>query len=157
VAPRSQVVYAAGKTFWEIDDWVKEQQEGVAPDGRVMRLCSWVVNYLKYVLDLFPKTLSKVLRIAQSWEAAGAQEKGLSQGIALILQTLEGLVEARANEYHDPALRHIFLMNNMYYIRNRVKNSDLAPLLGEDWISDIGRKVNYLIPSNRLMGRVNCS
>lgn len=107
-----------------------------------MRLCSWVVNFLKYVLDLFPKTLSKVLRIAQSWEVAGAQEKGLSQGIVLILQTLEGLVEARAQEFHDPALRHIFLMNNMYYIRNRVKNSDLGPLLGEDWISDIGRKVN---------------
>ena len=136
------MVYAAGKTFWEIDDWVKVQQEGVAPDGRVMRLCSWVVNYLKYVLDLFPKTLSKVLRIAQSWEAAGAPEKGLAQGITLILHTMEGLVEAKAKEYHDPALRHIFLMNNMYYIRNRVKKSVMGPLLGEDFISDIGRKVS---------------
>ena len=129
-------------TFWEINDWVKEQQEVLAPDGRVMRLCSYLVNYLRYVVELFPKNLSKVLRIAQSWEAAGAQEKGLAQGMALILQSLEELVEAKANEYHDPALRHIFLMNNMYYIRNRVKNSVLGPLLGDDWISDIGRKVN---------------
>ncbi|KAG0561735.1 hypothetical protein KC19_9G087100 [Ceratodon purpureus] len=133
-----QVVYAAGKTFWEIDDWIKDQQEVVAPDGRVMRLCSWVVNYLKYVLELFPETFSTVLRIAQSWEGAGAQEKGL----ATILETMERLVEARAKEYQDPALRHIFLMNNMYYIRNRVKNSELGPLLGENWISDIGRKVS---------------
>lgn len=137
-----QIVYAAGKTFWEIDDWVKEQMEGVSPDGRVMQLCSWVVNYLKYVLALFPKTLSKVLRIAQSWEGEGVQERGLAQGIAQILRTLEGLVEARAREFHDPALRHIFLMNNMYYIRNRVKNSDLGPLLGEDWISEVGKKVS---------------
>lgn len=115
--------------------------EGVSPDGRVMQLCSWVVNYLKYVLALFPKTLSKVLRIAQSWEGEGVQERGLAQGIAQILRTLEGLVEARAREFHDPALRHIFLMNNMYYIRNRVKNSDLGPLLGEDWISEVGKKV----------------
>jgi len=118
-----------------------EQKEGVSPDGRVMQLCSWVVNYLKYVLALFPKTLSKVLRIAQSWESEGAQERGLAQGIAQILQTLEGLVEARGSEFHDPALRHIFLMNNMYYIHNRVKNSDLGPLLGEDWISEVGKKV----------------
>ena len=52
------MVYAAGKTFWEIDDWVKAQQEGMTPDGRVMQLCSWVVNYLKYVLDLFSSNLA---------------------------------------------------------------------------------------------------
>lgn len=137
-----QVVYASGKTFWDIDDWVKEQREGVSSDGKVMQLCSWVVNYLKYVLALFPEALSKVLRIAGSWEGDSGEEKGLAQGIAQILQTLEELVEARAKEFQDPALRHIFLMNNMYYIRNRVKNSDLGPLLGEDLMSEVGRKVN---------------
>lgn len=137
-----QIVYAAGKTFWDIDDWIKEQKEGVSLDGRVMQLCSWVVNYLGYVIALFPITLSKVLRIAQSWEGEGAEDKGLPEGLALILNTLEGLVETRAKEFHDPALRHIFLMNNMYYIRNRVKNNALGPLLGEDWISEVGRKVS---------------
>lgn len=109
-----------------------------------MQLCSWVVNYLGYVIALFPITLSKVLRIAQSWEGEGAEDKGLPEGLALILNTLEGLVETRAKEFHDPALRHIFLMNNMYYIRNRVKNNALGPLLGEDWISEVGRKVSIV-------------
>lgn len=134
-------MYAAGKTFWDIDDWVKEQREGGLQDGKVMQLCSWVVNYLKYVLALFPEALSKVLLIAGSWESGDGEEKGLARGITQILQTLEGLVEARAQELQDPALRHIFLMNNMYYIRNRVKNSDLGPLLGDDLMSEVGRKV----------------
>ena len=134
-------MYAAGKTFWGIDDWVKEQRESVSQDGKVMQLCSWVVNYLKYVLALFPEALSKVLLIAESWESGDGEEKGLAQGMTQILQTLEGLVEARSKEFQDPALRHIFLMNNMYYIRNRVKNSDVGPLLGEDLMSEVGRKV----------------
>jgi exocyst complex protein 7 len=134
-------VYAAGKTFWDIDDWVKEQKDSLSPDGKVMQLCSWVVNYLKYVLALFPEALSKVLFIAGSWEGADEEEKGLARGITQILETLEAIVEARATEFQDPALRHIFLMNNMYYIRNRVKNSDLGPFLGEDLMSEVGRKV----------------
>ncbi|KAG0625152.1 hypothetical protein M758_2G031700 [Ceratodon purpureus] len=136
-----QVVYAAGKTFWDIDDWIKAQKDSVSQDGKVMQLCSWVVNYLKYVLALFPEALSKVLLIAGSWEG-GDKEKGLAQGITQILETLEGLVETRATEFQDPALRHIFLMNNMYYIRNRVKNSDLGQYLGEDLMSEVGRKVS---------------
>lgn len=33
--------------FWEIDGWVKGQHEDVGPDGRAIRMCSWVFNYLK--------------------------------------------------------------------------------------------------------------
>lgn len=131
------------------------QREFVTFDARVMPICSFVVNYLKLIIGSYVDPLRKVLRIAHSWADPRAlvsgsedEDEGLSQGIAQILRTLEEIVEARAREVQDPALRHIFLMNNMYYIRTRVKNSEIGPLLGEDLMSGIGRKV-FALSVNR--------
>ncbi|XP_073391583.1 exocyst complex component EXO70A1 [Physcomitrium patens] len=144
-----QVVVASDKTFRSIQGWIKMQREFVTFDARVMPICSFVVNYLKLIIGSYVDPLRKVLRIAHSWADPRAlvsgsedEDEGLSQGIAQILRTLEEIVEARAREVQDPALRHIFLMNNMYYIRTRVKNSEIGPLLGEDLMSGIGRKVS---------------
>lgn len=136
-----QVVNGALKTFWDIKVWVEEQKEPPCSDANVMKLCSYVVNFLKYLVREFPKAINKILRIEHSWRGGEGQERTLAQGILLFLQALEGKVEARAKEFQDPAMRHIFMMNNMYYIRIRVKKSDLLPLLDDKWISDMGRKV----------------
>ena len=142
----TQVVYGASKTFWDIRVWIEEQKESLTFDGNVLRICSYVVNYLKYLVKEFSKPMNKVLRIEHSWQGGeGPQERDLPYGMLQFMQALERLVENRSKELQDLALRHIFMMNNLYYMQNRAKKSDLGPLLGDSWISDLGRKVLFAL------------
>lgn len=141
---QKMVVAQACRTFWEFKQWVVEQHEGsMAPDGSVTKLSSYVVNYLKYLVsDFYNPIMDKVLKIEQSWRGQGrAEDSGLANGVLLFMQALERQVEGRSNEYSDPALRHIFLMNNLWYMRTRSKKCELGPLLGEQWLTEQRRKV----------------
>lgn len=122
---------------------MEEQKEPQIHDGGVMKLCSFVVNYLNYLVQEFLGPMNKALRSQQSRRSGdGPQEKDLGQGILLPLQALERQVEARAEELLDPALRHLFLMNNLQYIYTRVDKSRLRDFLDDSWIFGIGRKVS---------------
>lgn len=125
-----------------------EQHEGsMAPDGSVTKLSSYVVNYLKYLVsEFYNPIMDKVLKIEQSWRGQGrAEESGLANGVLLFMQALERQVEGRSNEYSDPALRHIFLMNNLWYMRTRSKKCELGALLGDKWLTEQRRKVYTLL------------
>jgi exocyst complex protein 7 len=51
-----------------------------------------------------------------------------------IMQALQNNLDAKAKQYKDPALMHIFLMNNIHYIVKSVRRSEAKDLLGDDWI-----------------------
>ncbi|CAK9272156.1 unnamed protein product [Sphagnum jensenii] len=140
---QKQVVYGASKTFREISRWIELQNYPLGLDGRVTQLSSYVVNYLKYLVLEYSSPINKVLRIEHSWHIDEDQpeEMDLSTGILHFMQALERHLEARSKEYSNAALRHIFMMNNLYYVRTRAKKSKLGPLLSETWLSDLGRKV----------------
>lgn len=141
---QKMVVAQACRTFWEFKQWVVEQHEGsMAHDGSVTKLSSYVVNYLKYLVsEFYNPIMDKVLKIEQSWRGQGrVEESGLANGVLLFIQALERQIEGRSNEYSDPALRHIFLMNNLWYMRTRSKKCELGQLLGEQWLSEQRRKV----------------
>jgi hypothetical protein len=44
-----------------------------------------------------------------------------------IMQALQNNLEAKAKQYKDPALMHIFLMNNIHYIVKSVRRYVLIP------------------------------
>lgn len=138
-----QVSDGAFKAFWEMRGWVEEQKEPQIQDGGVMKLCSFVVNFLNYLIREFLGSMNRALSLGQSRRRGdGAQQKDLAQGILLPLQALERQVEARAEELLDPALRHLFLINNFQYIYTRVDRSRLKDFLDDSWIFGIGRKVS---------------
>ncbi|MEI4913936.1 exocyst complex component EXO70, partial [Klebsiella pneumoniae] len=58
----------------------------------------------------------------------------LSVQIAWILEVLNGNLESKSKIYDIMPLSLIFLINNGRYIVNKVKDSELAALMGEDWI-----------------------
>lgn len=142
---QKMIVAQACCTFWEFKQWVVEQQHevSVAPDGSVTKLSSYVVNYLKYLVgDIYNPIMDKVLKIEQTWRGqARPEESGLAHGVLLFMQALERQVEARSNDYTDPALRYIFLMNNIWYMRTRSKKCELGGLLGDQWLTEQRRKV----------------
>lgn len=138
-----QVTYGAFKAFWDMSEWVEEQKEPQIHDGGVMRLCSFVVNYLDYLVRDYLEPMSKALRCQKNRQGdGGPPETSLAQGILLIFQALGRQIEARAKEVPDPALRHIFMMNNLQYIYTRVEKNRLKDFLDASWIYGIGRKVD---------------
>ncbi|CAK9255924.1 unnamed protein product [Sphagnum jensenii] len=138
------VVSGACQTFWEFKQWVAEQNEGaLVQDGSVTRLSSYVVNYLKYLVsEFYSPVMDKVLKIDQNWRGQEqSEEQGLAYGVLLFMQALELQVERRSREFSDPALRHIFMMNNLWYMRTRARRCELGPLLGETWLTEQRQKV----------------
>ena len=53
---------------------------------------------------------------------------------------LEQNLDARSKLYSDAALQHLFLMNNMHYMVQKVRGSELKPIFGDEWI----RKHNWI-------------
>jgi hypothetical protein len=146
------VVSGACQTFWEFKQWVAEQNEGaLVQDGSVTRLSSYVVNYLKYLVsEFYSPVMDKVLKIDQNWRGQEqSEEQGLAYGVLLFMQALELQVERRSREFSDPALRHIFMMNNLWYMRTRARRCELGPLLGETWLTEQRQKVIKILGSFR--------
>ncbi|MCI13468.1 exocyst complex component EXO70B1-like, partial [Trifolium medium] len=67
----------------------------------------------------------------------GSQLEALSplgRQILLLMSELEYNLDEKSKLYEDSALQQVFLMNNLYYLVRKVKDSDLRGLLGDDWV-----------------------
>ncbi|KAJ8749680.1 hypothetical protein K2173_010100 [Erythroxylum novogranatense] len=58
-----------------------------------------------------------------------------------IVSILERNIEDKAKLYKNPSLRQVFLINNIHYMAQKVKNSELRLIFGDDWI----RKRNWKV------------
>ncbi|KAG6478613.1 exocyst complex component EXO70B1-like [Zingiber officinale] len=58
----------------------------------------------------------------------------LGRHMVLTISYLESNLDEKSKIYEDGAMQYIFLMNNILYIVNKVKDSDLGKLLGDHWI-----------------------
>lgn len=61
--------------------------------------------------------------------------------MAWIMELLESNLESKSKIYRDPALCSVFMMNNGRYIVQKVRDSELGSLLGDDWIRKHSAKV----------------
>ncbi|GMI68483.1 exocyst subunit exo70 family protein E1 [Hibiscus trionum] len=95
--------------------------------GGIHHLTRYVMNYILLLADY--KTTLK--------DFSG------SCTMALKLRSLASVLEAKLNEksklYKNASLQHFFLMNNIHYMAEKVKNSELRHIFGDDWI----RKRNW--------------
>eukprot|EP00246_Nothoceros_aenigmaticus_P018343 TRINITY_DN9558_c0_g1_i1.p1 TRINITY_DN9558_c0_g1~~TRINITY_DN9558_c0_g1_i1.p1 ORF type:complete len:289 (-),score=45.49 TRINITY_DN9558_c0_g1_i1:334-1200(-) len=144
---QKQLVQGSCQVLWEFSMQLLEgQNEGaLPPDGSHPKLSSYVVNYVKYLVsEFYGPIMAQVLKIEQSWrmDAARFGDRGLSQAVLTIMQSLERNVEGRAKGYKDPALAHIFLMNNVEYMYDRSRTCEMGNLLGDAWLKEHRRKVD---------------
>jgi exocyst complex protein 7 len=124
--------------------------------GGVHPLTKYVMNYLN-ALTGYRETLNFLLKdhdgedtmslspdINPSTEEENARE-GACDGSPLALHfrsvasILECNLDDKAKLYRDASLQHIFLMNNIHYMAQKVVNSNLQSILGDGWI----RKHNW--------------
>nr|CAD1839064.1 unnamed protein product [Ananas comosus var. bracteatus] len=58
----------------------------------------------------------------------------LGRCVLSLMTYLESNIEEKSKLYEDGGLQYIFLMNNKHYIVQKVKDSELKMLLGDNWI-----------------------
>lgn len=130
--------------FTELENLVTRDPPGTSPiaGGGVHPMTRYVMNYLRTASASW-RTLEEVMdddpeSLGGGGGAAGQMElrraSSFSVQISWIMKILLGNLDTKALLYRDSSMKSIFLMNNTRYIIQKVKDSELRQLLGDDWI-----------------------
>jgi hypothetical protein len=116
----------------------RDPAKAPVPGGGLHPMTRYVMNYLRAACRS-RQTLEQVfdenvVPPSKLGDDRGGSSTSLSVQMAWIMELFESNLEAKAKIYKDPALSSVFMMNNGRYIGQKVKDSELASLLGEDWI-----------------------
>lgn len=153
----------AKATFLEFENAVASNVSNNAfPGGGVHPLTRYVMNYIKALMD-YSKTLNTVFKDRDIEDSglgsgSGSASPGMSpvrededsgraasgtSAMAVRFQSLITILETnldgKSKLYKEESLQHLFLMNNIHYMAEKVKGSELRTVLGDDWI----RKHNW--------------
>jgi exocyst complex protein 7 len=130
-------------TFLEFEDAIATNTSVTPfPGGGIHHLTGYVMNFLKILTD-YTKTLDSLLEdVLLSPDSSPATEDE-NTAMAIHFQSVASILESNLYEksklYKDAALQHFFLMNNVHYMTQKVKNSELRHIFGDKWI----RKHNW--------------
>ncbi|KAK7304695.1 hypothetical protein VNO77_42581 [Canavalia gladiata] len=110
------------------------------PGGGVHHLTKYVMNYIKAIAK-YGDTLNLLLVDETSIDPAGNKNdtptlsnSPLACNFRYITTALESNLSNKSKLYKDVALQHIFMMNNIHYMVQKVKSPDLCHFLGECWL-----------------------
>ncbi|KAL5987851.1 hypothetical protein ACLOJK_035607 [Asimina triloba] len=117
--------------------------------GAVHHLTRYVVNYLRALID-YSDTLNVLLegggddhspsssnvKMADEDDSewSSSSSSPMARCLQSVISILESNLQSKSQLYTDVSLRHFFLMNNICYMSQKVKDSELGPLMGENWI-----------------------
>ncbi|KAK8511359.1 hypothetical protein V6N13_013773 [Hibiscus sabdariffa] len=115
------------------------------PGGGVHPLNKYVMNYIS-MLPEYCNTLNLLLKdqhvdvADQVTDPDNGPNLSLSTSCPMschlrsITSSLESNLYRKSQLYKDEALQHIFLMNNIHYLVQKVKGSELRLFFGDEWI-----------------------
>ncbi|XP_060189859.1 exocyst complex component EXO70E2-like [Lycium barbarum] len=122
--------------------------------GGIHHLTRYIMNYMKTLTD-YSKILNELLKGDEEEDSSVANSldsreedningsyyvSPLARYFRSFTSILECNLDDKSKLYKDESLGHLFLMNNIHYMAEKVKNShDLRTILGDDWI----RKHNW--------------
>lgn len=135
---------AAIGTFVELENAVQgEASKKPIQNGEIHPLARYVMNYAKLLVD-YSTTLNLLL---ENLEVEPVQsDRGnndnselesmspIARRLSALIISLESNIEEKSKVYEDAAMQYIFLMNNIHYIVQKVKDSELRKLLGDNSI-----------------------
>ncbi|GLJ05997.1 hypothetical protein SUGI_0030150 [Cryptomeria japonica] len=121
----------------------KEKSKAPVAGGTVHPLTRYVMNYLSFLSD-YKETLVNVITDAPGElpdkdlnDPSAPLSIRLGWTVFHMLCTLDKISDL----YKDASLSHLFLMNNRYYVLQKVNGSELKYILGEEWLRNIGKAV----------------
>lgn len=106
------------------------------PGGEIHPLTRYVMNYVRLLAD-YSRWLNDLLDGCESELETGGENVDmtpLGHCVLILITNLLDKIEDKSKLYDDEALQNIFLMNNLWYIVQKVKDSELKTLLGDNWI-----------------------
>ncbi|XP_078435107.1 exocyst subunit exo70 family protein F1 [Wolffia australiana] len=108
--------------------------------GDIHPLTRYVMNYDIALME-YEGTLNELLGRGERDgfdDSEGSQLAGnmtrLGQRVLSTIAFLESNIEEKSKLYEDSGLQYIFLINNLHYIVQKVKGSELLTVLGDDWV-----------------------
>lgn len=126
-----RLAQTAEETFGDFSEAVeRDVTKTPVQDGTVHPLTSYVINYVKFLFD-YQSTLRQLFGEDETVEPANSQ---LASATTKIMSALQSNLDGKSKLYRDPALAHVFLMNNIHYIVKSVRRSEAKDVLGEDWV-----------------------
>ncbi|KAL4634434.1 hypothetical protein ACB092_04G199200 [Castanea dentata] len=134
---------AACGTFTEFENAVQsETSKKPMQSGEIHPLTRYVMNYVKLIVD-YSETLNSLLEISEDDEqleplrnddSDSSKLTPVARRLLVLITSLHSNLEEKSKLYEDGALQYIFLMNNILYVVQKVKGSDLGGLLGDNWV-----------------------
>ncbi|KAL1201706.1 Exocyst complex component EXO70B1 [Cardamine amara subsp. amara] len=129
---------AARGTFVEFENNVRnETSKRPTINGEVHPMIRYVMNYMKLIVD-YAVTLNSLLEKDESDGLSGddgeEEMSPLAKRLLRLITSLESNLEEKSKLYEDGGLQYVFKMNNIYYVVQKVKDSELGKLLGDDWV-----------------------
>ncbi|CAN6335622.1 unnamed protein product [Urochloa humidicola] len=122
---------AAQETMVDLEQAVeKNSSKTIMQNGAVHPIVIEVISYVKSLFD-YRSTLEI---LCQQSETGSGAESHLGGVIMKIMQTLQNNLNGKSKQYKDPALSHIFLMNNLHCMVLSIRRSEAKDILGDDWI-----------------------
>lgn len=137
--------------FMELENLIRrDPAKTPVPGGGLHPITRYVMNYIRAACRS-RITLEQVFEeiIVPSASAVDYREgddralssSSLAVQMAWIMELLESNLETKSKIYKDSALLAVFMMNNERYIVQKVKDSELGLLLGDDWVRKHAAKV----------------
>lgn len=124
--------------FMELENLIRrDPAKSEVPGGGLHPITRYVMNYLRAACRS-RQTLEEVFNETIDDRTSSSS---LSVQMAWIMELLESNLEVKSRIYRDPALCSVFMMNNGKYIVQKVKDSELGLLLGDDWIRKHSAKI----------------
>ncbi|XP_073141406.1 exocyst complex component EXO70B1 [Henckelia pumila] len=133
---------AAIGTFVEFENAVQgEASRRPMQNGEIHPLTRYVMNYTKLLVD-YSDTLNSLLETVEDNSGFGKEKNDnletsmslIAQRLLALITSLESNLEEKSRIYEDGAMQYIFLMNNILYVVQKVKDSELRTALGDNWI-----------------------
>lgn len=150
----ARLAEAARGILSEFENAVEKEPSRVAvPGGTIHPLTRYVMNYLILISE-YKQTLSRLITTKPSrfsddahlpeFDLPAQEEElpPLALHVLWIIVSLQSNLESKAEVYRDNALPHLFLMNNVHYIVQKVKGSpELGVMIGDDYLRRLKGKL----------------
>ncbi|XP_047316873.1 exocyst complex component EXO70B1 [Impatiens glandulifera] len=131
---------AAIGTLAEFESAVQGESSRKPINGEIHPLTRYVMNYVKLLVD-YSDSLNTLLENNSDEHDIGNIENLSLEGtsriglrITSLIKSLEMNLEEKSKTYEESGMPYVFLMNNILYIVQKVKDSELGKLLGDNWV-----------------------